>query len=110
MYACIGQAVDKASAELDTLGEDSHKDTSIFMQHLRDNLTLWMDDIAQEFWRKLGFIPSSLEEEDIDYDKLTEAIMQELMLQPSIVKKIVLPKMKEALELAISETDNVNTT
>ncbi|CAL4228659.1 unnamed protein product, partial [Meganyctiphanes norvegica] len=34
------QAFDDAIAELDTLNEDSYKDTTIIMQLLRDNLTL----------------------------------------------------------------------
>ncbi|KAL3515513.1 hypothetical protein ACH5RR_022415 [Cinchona calisaya] len=35
------QAFDEAIAELDTLGEDSYKDSILIMQLLRDNLTLW---------------------------------------------------------------------
>lgn len=35
------QAFDDAIAELDTLNEDSYKDSTLIMQLLRDNLTLW---------------------------------------------------------------------
>jgi len=35
------QAFDDAIAELDTLSEDSYKDSTLIMQLLRDNLTLW---------------------------------------------------------------------
>ncbi|KAJ0507515.1 putative 14-3-3 protein [Helianthus annuus] len=42
------QAFDEAIAELDTLGEDSYKDSTLIMQLLRDNLTLWTSDIADE--------------------------------------------------------------
>jgi hypothetical protein len=40
-----GQAFDEAIAELDTLGEDSYKDSTLIMQLLRDNLTLWTSDM-----------------------------------------------------------------
>lgn len=35
------QAFDDAIAELDSLNEDSYKDSTLIMQLLRDNLTLW---------------------------------------------------------------------
>lgn len=35
------QAFDDAIAELDTLNEESYKDSTLIMQLLRDNLTLW---------------------------------------------------------------------
>lgn len=38
------QAFDDAIAELDTLNEDSYKDSTLIMQLLRDNLTLWTTD------------------------------------------------------------------
>jgi 14-3-3 protein beta/theta/zeta len=37
-------AFDDAIAELDTLSEDSYKDSTLIMQLLRDNLTLWTSD------------------------------------------------------------------
>lgn len=42
------QAFDDAIAELDTLNEDSYKDSTLIMQLLRDNLTLWTSDTAVE--------------------------------------------------------------
>lgn len=38
-------AFDDAIAELDTLSEDSYKDSTLIMQLLRDNLTLWTSDM-----------------------------------------------------------------
>ncbi|KAG8097932.1 hypothetical protein GUJ93_ZPchr0013g36877 [Zizania palustris] len=42
------QAFDDAIAELDTLGEESYKDSTLIMQLLRDNLTLWTSDNAED--------------------------------------------------------------
>ena len=41
-------AFDDAIADLDTLNEDSYKDSTLIMQLLRDNLTLWTSDMNQE--------------------------------------------------------------
>jgi len=38
------QAFDDAIAELDTLDEESYKDSTLIMQLLRDNLTLWTSE------------------------------------------------------------------
>lgn len=40
-------AFDDAIAVLDSLGEDSYKDSTLIMQLLRDNLTLWTSDINE---------------------------------------------------------------
>jgi 14-3-3 protein epsilon len=42
------KAFDDAIAELDNLTEDSYKDSTVIMQLLRDNLTLWTSDIQDE--------------------------------------------------------------
>jgi len=42
------QAFDDAIAELDTLSEDSYKDSTLIMQLLRDNLTLWTSDMEDQ--------------------------------------------------------------
>lgn len=41
------QAFDDAIAELDTLSEESYKDSTLIMQLLRDNLTLWTSSDAE---------------------------------------------------------------
>jgi len=41
-------AFDDAIAELDTLSEESYKDSTLIMQLLRDNLTLWTSDMQNE--------------------------------------------------------------
>jgi hypothetical protein len=48
--ACLlaKNAFDAAIAELDTLKEDSYKDSTLIMQLLRDNLTLWTSENEQD--------------------------------------------------------------
>ena len=46
--AIAKQAFDDAIAELDTLNEESYKDSTLIMQLLRDNLTLWTSDQATD--------------------------------------------------------------
>lgn len=49
LYICYRrqQAFDESIAELDNLGEDQYKDSTIIMQLLRDNLTLWTSEAPE---------------------------------------------------------------
>jgi len=52
------QAFDQAISKLDKLDEGSYKDSTLIMQLLRDNLTLWTQEGDE----------SRLEVEDVDED------------------------------------------
>jgi len=63
------QAFDDAIAELDTLSEESYKDSTLIMQLLRDNLTLWtsdMQDIQEDSKEKPEEIADAAEEKIIE--------------------------------------------
>lgn len=57
------QAFDDAIAELDTLSEESYKDSTLIMQLLRDNLTLWTSDMSEAGQEDPKAAPSDKQEE-----------------------------------------------
>lgn len=48
LFRLAKSAFDEAITELDSLSEDSYKDSTLIMQLLRDNLTLWTSDMQGE--------------------------------------------------------------
>merc|ERR1712036_57785 len=58
------QAFDDAIAELDTLNEESYKDSTLIMQLLRDNLTLWTSSEAEPSGEQGGAAPAEGEAKD----------------------------------------------
>ncbi|PKI62906.1 hypothetical protein CRG98_016743 [Punica granatum] len=65
------QAFDEAISELDTLNEESYKDSTLIMQLLRDNLTLWTSDIPEEgddsIKANTGVKVGGIEEAEVSY-------------------------------------------
>lgn len=59
-------AFDDAIAELDTLSEESYKDSTLIMQLLRDNLTLWTSDMQTEAEQNTGGEVQDIEDQDGD--------------------------------------------
>jgi len=62
-------AFDDAIAELDTLSEESYKDSTLIMQLLRDNLTLWTSDMQGDGDDQEGGKQQQLE--DIDNEDVS---------------------------------------
>ncbi|KAJ6301608.1 hypothetical protein OIU77_015837 [Salix suchowensis] len=60
------QAFDEAISELDTLSEESYKDSTLIMQLLRDNLTLWTSDIPEDGDQKMETSARTGEGEDAE--------------------------------------------
>jgi len=61
------QAFDDAIAELDTLSEESYKDSTLIMQLLRDNLTLWTSDLHEGEVFLIHSIPITYIAADFDF-------------------------------------------
>ncbi|KAK9451124.1 14-3-3 domain-containing protein [Limtongia smithiae] len=60
------QAFDDAIAELDSLSEESYRDSTLIMQLLRDNLTLWTSDLEEPATAAAPAEPAAVKDEDGD--------------------------------------------
>ena len=60
------QAFDDAIAELDSLSEESYRDSTLIMQLLRDNLTLWTSSDSGEAETSAAQAEAPKEEEKKD--------------------------------------------
>ena len=65
------QAFDDAIAELDSLSEESYRDSTLIMQLLRDNLTLWTSSDGAEGEAAAEAAPK--EEKPVEAEKPAEA-------------------------------------
>ncbi|KAG6400277.1 hypothetical protein SASPL_137102 [Salvia splendens] len=99
------QAFDEAIAELDTLGEESYKDSTLIMQLLRDNLTLWTSDmqvLTKEPMKLLNLKKLQLNNED-------ESICSRLVVHNkcTLVKRKIKVNLNDAAMKEISALKSV---
>lgn len=67
------QAFDDAIAELDSLSEDSYRDSTLIMQLLRDNLTLWTSSDGAEMEGSSGAAAAAPVSGEVGKDTTTAA-------------------------------------
>ncbi|KAB8302521.1 hypothetical protein EYC80_005913 [Monilinia laxa] len=67
------QAFDDAIAELDTLSEESYKDSTLIMQLLRDNLTLWTSSEAEPAAPEAAAAPAETKEAEAEAEAAAPA-------------------------------------
>ena len=72
------QAFDDAIAELDSLSEESYRDSTLIMQLLRDNLTLWTSSDGNDAEE-----PAAAKEEAKEEPKAEEAAPTEAAAPPA---------------------------
>ncbi|WZZ22696.1 hypothetical protein YC2023_124083 [Brassica napus] len=78
------QAFEEAIAELDTLGEESYKDSTLIMQLLRDNLTLWTSDM------QVTYSPST----SLTFKVILKLLIEPCLLDISVIRCITIDTSK----------------
>lgn len=54
------KAFEESMAELDNLSEEDYKDSTVVMQVIKDNLSLWTADLLEEEGKNIELTPSLL--------------------------------------------------
>nr|GMD89523.1 14-3-3-like protein D isoform X1 [Ipomoea batatas] len=91
------QAFDEAISELDNLNEESYKDSTLIMQLLRDNLTLWTSDApedGEEGQKADGSAKPSMDEdaESADYPAVVSSSIYLLFVITTPLERISEPR------------------
>nr|GMD93159.1 14-3-3-like protein D isoform X1 [Ipomoea batatas] len=91
------QAFDEAISELDNLNEESYKDSTLIMQLLRDNLTLWTSDApedGEEGQKADGSAKPSMDEdaESADYPAVVSSSLYLLFVITTPLERISEPR------------------
>ncbi|XP_040364747.1 uncharacterized protein LOC112173046 [Rosa chinensis] len=91
LLSCIKgmlEGFEEAIAEVDTLGEKSYKDSTLIMQLLRDNLTVWTTDLQKHTNFFVGMDAVNIENWSITklwYTSSMQLFFEELLKAKSLI-------------------------